>query len=427
MNLKLKIATNTLVQIIGRLITSGVTFLITVLVTRQFGLEGYGEFTKIMVYVALFYLISDFGFNAVVLKQMTEEEEKQEFLFSNLFGLRLIFALFLIFFALAILSFLPFNSYLNQGYSPTVKLGIIILSLTIITQAIFTTGNVIFQKKLRYDLSVLASSFGSALTAIFVLSFTYLTAPLLAIISSYIFGGIFMAAVSIYFVKKIIKNFRLGFNSVIWLKYFKQALPLSATLIFNLIYFRIDMFILSFTRPNIEVGIYGFAYKFFEFPLVIPTFLMNSIYPVMLLKEKESRGKLVKIIKTTAAVLLILSVSLTVISIIFAPLITLVRSDVDRSITALRLLSFSLPLFFLSSLFMWALITIGKQKIMMLIYFFSMLLNIILNLVFIPRYGYMAAVITTIFSELIVVLLTGYALVNLLKRDDPLRVKNYIE
>lgn len=427
MNLKLKIATNTLVQIIGRLITSGVTFLITVLVTRQFGLEGYGEFTKIMVYVALFYLISDFGFNAVVLKQMTEEEEKQEFLLSNLFGLRLVFALFLIFFALAILSFLPFNSYLNQGYSPTVKLGIIILSLTIITQAIFTTGNVIFQKKLRYDLSVLASSFGSALTAIFVLSFTYLTAPLLAIISSYIFGGIFMAAVSIYFVKKIIKNFRLGFNSVIWLKYFKQALPLSATLIFNLIYFRIDMFILSFTRPNIEVGIYGFAYKFFEFPLVIPTFLMNSIYPVMLLKEKESRGKLVKIIKTTAAVLLILSVSLTVISIIFAPLITLVRSDVDRSITALRLLSFSLPLFFLSSLFMWALITIGKQKIMMLIYFFSMLLNIILNLVFIPRYGYMAAVITTIFSELIVVLLTGYALVNLLKRDDPLRVKNYIE
>lgn len=426
MNLKLKVATNTIVQIIGRLITSGVTFLITVIVMRQYGLEGYGEFTKIMVYAALFYLISDFGFNAVVLKQMTDEEEKQEFLFSNLLGLRIIFALFLFFFALALLSFLPYNSSLNQGYSPMVKLGIIIASLTIITQAIFTTGNVIFQKKLRYDLSVLSSSLGSVLIIIFVLIFTYLKAPLLSIISSYIFGGIFMALISIYFVKKIIKISRPAFNSLIWLKYFKQALPLGITLIFNLIYFRIDMFILSFTRPNIEVGIYGFAYKFFEFPLIIPTFLMNSIYPVMLLKEKESREKLNNIIKTTAIILLILSVCLMIISIIFAPLLTLVRSDVGRSITALRLLSLSLPFFFLSSLFMWALITIGKQKIMMIIYFFSMLLNIILNLLFIPGHGYMAAVIITIFSELIVVLLTGYALVNLLKKDNPLKVKNYV-
>src|SRR3972149_4780052 len=115
MNLKIKIVANTLVQTLGRFISSGTTFLITVLVARQFGAEGYGEFTKIMTYVALFYLISDFGFNAVALKQMTEKEEEAGKAFRNLLGLRLFGALFLIFLALAALNFLPYNSFLTRG------------------------------------------------------------------------------------------------------------------------------------------------------------------------------------------------------------------------------------------------------------------------------------------------------------------------
>src|SRR3989304_6861490 len=101
MNLQFKIAANALVQIVGRGITAGVTFLVTILVARQFGVDGYGEFTKIMTYVALFYLISDFGFNAVILKQMTEKQEEAGEAFRNLLGLRLFGALFLIFLALA--------------------------------------------------------------------------------------------------------------------------------------------------------------------------------------------------------------------------------------------------------------------------------------------------------------------------------------
>src|SRR3990172_11146357 len=138
---KFKIAANTLVQILGRFITSGVTFLVTILVARQFGVEGYGEFTKIMAYVAYFYLVADFGFNAVVLKKISQQEEKTEELFSNLLGLRVLTAVFLIFIALVIISFSPYNPAKGEGFSPLVKTGIMMAVLTILTQAIFSTSN----------------------------------------------------------------------------------------------------------------------------------------------------------------------------------------------------------------------------------------------------------------------------------------------
>jgi O-antigen/teichoic acid export membrane protein len=78
MGLPFKIAANTLYQLIGKLITAGITFLVTILIARQFGSTGFGEFTKITTYVAFFYLIVDFGQNAIVLKQISNLKTQKE-------------------------------------------------------------------------------------------------------------------------------------------------------------------------------------------------------------------------------------------------------------------------------------------------------------------------------------------------------------
>ncbi len=80
-------------------------------------------------------------------------------------------------------------------------------------------------------------------------------------------------------------------------------------------------------------------------------------------------------------------------------------SDFVGATSALRVLSLSLPFFFISSFLMWFLITHDKQKILVPIYAVSMLLNIVLNLVFIPQYGYMAAAATTLITEAFVTIL----------------------
>lgn len=63
------IVKNTLYQIFTKFLTSGVGFLTTLLIARYVGVDGYGAFTQVTAYVALFYLIVDFGLNAIYLQK----------------------------------------------------------------------------------------------------------------------------------------------------------------------------------------------------------------------------------------------------------------------------------------------------------------------------------------------------------------------
>jgi O-antigen/teichoic acid export membrane protein len=67
-----------------------------------------------------------------------------------------------------------------------------------------------------------------------------------------------------------------------------------------------------------------------------------------------------------------------------------------------RILLLSLPFFFTTSFLQWTLITLGKQKYLMIVYFFSTLLNIVLNVIFIPQFSYVACATITVVSEGIV-------------------------
>ena len=436
MRLRFKIAANTLVQILGKLVSSGCTFLITILVARRFGVTGFGEFVKITTYVSLFYLVVDFGLNAIVLKEATSHKPRATSYFTNLLGLRITFALVLIFLALAILVFLPFNPLTLRGFTPLSKLGIVILIPTILTQAIFVSCNAVFQKRLRYDLSVLASSIGSLITLALVYFLIKINASLLLMVGSYLVGGMAMAGLALYlsrhnriiaqrhpeFIsgseKEILNqvqndNYAL-FNLDLWRSLFIKSLPLGLTLIFNLIYFKADTLILTIFRSTEEVGIYGLARSFFEFPLAIPTFFMNAVYPVLVNSKFEIRNS--KLVKKSAIFLVISSLLLSVTCYLLSPYLVLIKPDFAPSVLVFRILLLYLPIFFLSSLFMWTLIAFGKQKLLVLIYGNTMIINVLLNLFFIPRYGPLAAAIILGISELTVLGLTGGFCWDILKK-----------
>ena len=163
-----------------------------------------------------------------------------------------------------------------------------------------------------------------------------------------------------------------------------------------------------------EVGLYGFAYKLFEFVLVIPTFFMNSVYPFMVLKVNREAGimshELANLGKKSFLFLLPASIFTLLVMWFLAPFITWIRPEFSGSVEAVRILALGIPFFFLTSLTMWILITLKQQKLLAFIYAFSMLVNIGLNLVFIPAHGFLAAAWTTVISEGIVLLLTVIAI-----------------
>lgn len=421
--LGLKLTVNTLSQLIGKALTTSTTLLVSILIahTPNLGAQGYGEFISITSFVALFYLAVDFGINAIFVRELTRHEEDLPSFFRNLLSLRIVLSLVVIFISLALLSFLP--------YSPLIKLGIIIASLTIFNQALQVTANAIFQIKLRYDQATIAEFFASATIISLVFLTSKISGGLLPIVAAYVLGGFVRVLVSFYLASRFTKGIGLSWNSKIWQGLLIPAVPLGIVAVFSQIVGNIDKVVISLVHLSpalgfnnaVAVGIYGLAYKIFEVILVLPTFILNTSYPMMVKKRDEHLHALETFSIRLGYILLALGFLSALIGWIFAPVfISFFKSGSSYfsfSTAVLRILSISLPIFFLSALTLWLTITLGKQRLLIFVYGFAALVNFVLNLIFVPQFGYMASAFLTIFTELIILALTLAIVVTTIRSE----------
>lgn len=403
---------NTSSQFLIKLLTSVATLVLTIAITHYLGLQVFGSVTKIIAFVGLFYLFVDFGFNAIFLKDFAQDTSKY---FFNLLVIRFIIAVFLIFIIALLTQILPYNPVTHSGYSSLERIGIIIFSTTLITQALLLSVTSIFQRHLRYDLQIWPQVASFAIF-ILVLGTAIALHNMYVVLLSYFVSGVFFFMVAYPIIKRRF-DIRLSIEgfSDFSKRLITSSFPLGLMLLFNLVYFHADTIILSFFRPNLDVGVYGFSYKIFEFIVALPTFFANSIYPV-LLEHEQNEGVFYEHVKSYSLVLFGISIIALVGTFLFAPIITTVNPGLSQSVLPLRILSVSFPIFFLTGILQWVLIIKGKKVGLLFIYLFSMLVNVVLNLTFIPKFGYIAAAVTTDISEGLVLLLICYSIFTLQKK-----------
>lgn len=338
MSLSKKVLFNTFAQFINRFVIAGSAFLVSLLIARIFGARGFGEYAKSTTFIAFFYLFADFGMNAYVLREITHNPAREKKIVGNLFGLRLIIGIILTLLAFLVTFILPYDAVRNEGFTPVAKQAMQVLTILVLYQAFLNTTNIIFQKHLKYEQSTLANIIGSIVTLIAVIVFLYFKSPLPVVLFGYSIGSLFAGIILFVFVKKLFIHFTPLFSRAEFKKIILNSLPLGLTLVFNLVYFRADVFILTLFRTTTEVGTYGLAYKFFEFPLTLPTFFANSLYPIFLARVNDK-----KLFKETVvkAGLFLLGSSIIVLLGFYlcAPLLVFVRKDFYPSIEVLRILS----------------------------------------------------------------------------------------
>lgn len=389
------IAKNTIYQIIARIVSSGTTFLITIIVARHFGINGYGDFAKVTAFVTLFYLLADFGLNAVFLQR-----ENSHVHFHDLLYPRIALACLLIFLVNGLAFFLPYNAVTGVGFSPLARLGIFLYSFTILTESILTSSAAIFQRELSYENFMISTVIGSIISLLLIAIFTTVSYTFLAVFIAFLLGGIAECLIALILTKEDLLPVRLdvGFIKKLTL----ETIPITLMLFFNLVYFRIDTILLSFMRSSHDVAIYDLSYKVFDFLIALPLFLSNSLYPTILENEKNNRtlGAAKKYI------FLFIVVSLFVIIPVwflapFLPVLT-TKKEFAEVVFPIRILLASLPVFFGTSILQWLLIAQKQQKFLAYVYFISTVFNIVLNFIFIPQYSYFASAIITGLSEFLV-------------------------
>jgi O-antigen/teichoic acid export membrane protein len=417
------VAFNTLFQLLAKTVTTGTTLIITRLITTSFGEGGFGNFNTILSYIYLFYLFADFGLNPILTKKFVSEETKSENYFGNLIGVRLALSVLTSLFALSILAF--------SGHSPEVKLGIIIASGMIFTQGLFTSATAVFQAKMRYDRVAAADILGALVTLFLAYLVIQGNGGAVFIILAYVLGGFTRIGVSFFLLREFIEKIRLNFNLTIWKSLLWMALPLGITNIFSQINANVDKQIIYLAnyRPELGLtgetaaGIYGLAYRIFDVILVFPLFIINSVYPILIRKNSESSEDFKEAVKKVGFFLIAVSLVGAVGGILLAPFVLNIFRD-DQSGFAgsdlvLQILLSGLPLFFLSALTMWVLITLGKQKVLVFVYGFAALFNFTTNVIFVPKFGYLAAAVITLITEMIILTMTAYLVVRYFKKERP--------
>lgn len=392
-----KVLNQTFWQSIGKAINVLTTILVLSAITRNYGEEGTGINTLSLVYLSFFYLACDFGLNQHFLRRISRHPSE----INKLFNARVIWSLFLACLAISLIPIMPFSNY-------QVVMSVIFGAGSIVFFGVFNSANLIFQRKLSYKYSSAASSAGGFALLLVVLLLIKRDVPVELLMFGTLTGWVVTALIALFFVQKFY-SFRI--DDKLNFKFIKETIkatwPISATLIINTIYFRADTFILSSYRSLSEVGNYNLAYQVFQNLIVLPTFIMNGFYPLLLRSQRENLNIFIRQFRMGVLIMLGLGIFMMILAYLFSPLIIkiLTGSGFLGSQDALRILSYSLPGFYLSSFMMWILLLFNKYKQMFFVYTIGFLVNIILNFIYIPTNSFYAAAWVTGISEYLILAL----------------------
>lgn len=409
------IAANTTAQLLGKAITTAGSLATTVLIARRLGPAYYGDFTKAFVTATMFFMGIDFGINAIVVRRIARDRGREETEFRNALGARLLLALFAMSLLIVFLSVIPTAK--DQGYSPVVKTATIIFALTFFEQAVVTTANSIFQARLEYKRSAIASAIGSLVILVGVWLAVMARANVATVALAYIAGSAVMVVISLAFVRRTIASIKPSFQRQRMNGLVQEAAPIGITLILNMATTRAGTILLALLRTTSEVGYWGLATRIFDVVLVLPIFFMNAAYPIMVQRWQQGPRYLMMLVKKSAAVLLGISFVTTFAVIVVSPWLAIIRDEFLNARAPLLLLSFSLPLFFLSALMQWTVVTMHRERALIPIYAVALTLSVIGNLLTIPRYGMLATAVTTGVTEGLILILTTFSVLQSMKEE----------
>lgn len=397
METALKIFKQTSWQLFGKTLTALSTLLVLSLVGRYLGVEKTGVFTLSLSLLAFFYLAADFGLNAHIMQNLLSGNTKE---WQSLLGLRIVWSAFLTVILCAVALFWP---NLDAPFRQAVLIG----ALAVIAYAVFATCNALFQSKLRYDLSVAPAIVGAVPTLLIVYLAIKSDWGINGAVAAHMIGWVVCSLAGLWLVRRfssIIPNFDFQYI----LKVTREAWPISATLVLNMVYFRVDAFLLSYFKGFYDVGIYNLSFQIFQLALVLPTFIINSLYPILIKQYNRGRKEFVSIIVKSSFVMFNLSLVVTLVSFFAAPfIVNLIGGDKNfvGSVEALQVLSLSFPAFFVSTVLMWSLVVLKEYRYILAIYSLGLLVNIGLNFLLIPHFSYLAASWVTGISEYLILIL----------------------
>jgi len=380
----------------GQLFSLLISFFVSTWVARYLGPQNYGILSYSTAFVGIFSFISSLGIDGILNRDLINTPEKRDQLMGTSFYLKLIGGT--VAFFVSVISVLIFQS------DPLIKLLVILFSFSFILQSFNIIGNY-FNAEVKAKNNVKTVLFATVISSTLKVFTILLGKGIIWIILIYLLDvlwqGIgFIVSYNNYCLK--IKNWNFDKNLAI--KILKNSWPLMFASAASFIYLKIDQVMIGSILGNYEVGIYAAAAKLAEVWYFIPGIICTSLFPAIINAKKTGIDLYRNRLKKLYILMIIISVAMAIpITILAKPIIyTLFGSGYMESVNILRIYIWSSIGLFLSVAIGQYLVTENSVKTIFILNLITMVINIILNLIFIPIWGLVGSAFATLISYFII-------------------------
>lgn len=380
------------ISISARLITNVLLFLI---LARYYGPESFGSFSAAHTFSMLFLLLADFGFDALIMTEIARNKNRTVDTFQKYIPPKILFSCIAIILLWITGAFIP--------GSDLTRLLIYILSGNMLFTTFSNMFFAVFKGIEQFQHEAKISSIINIILLAVVLILSAFHSDIYIIAIAMVLSRLLSLVMSIFIFRKIFSYAKIKLNFREWNKDLKLVFTFGIHLLFGTLYFQIDTILLMSIKGDYEVGLYQSVFKLTVLILIIPEIFVSVILPTLTRFYSENDFKWKKLGNIFFKVLFLSSLPISLILYEYAEqILTIVYGSTEflSAASVLRLASFIIFIRFSVEPFAMLLTATGRQSIRTFIVIAATIINLILNLIFIPTYGILGAIQVSIVTNL---------------------------
>ena len=258
------------------------------------------------------------------------------------------------------------------------------------------------------------------LLLIFILLTIFTDIGLYGITFSYIIANTIGLIYAYYTLQKNITKPKFDFDKQFCKKITLLSIPFALSSLFYTIYYSVDMVMITTLVGDYPNGIYNAAYKLISVLTLFYSVYIAVIFPVMSKFFKNDEKLLIISFEKSVKYLMLIMIPLSVSTMFYSTdIIQLIYGhQYDAASSALSILIWTVSLLFINGACSTLLNASHKEVTVTKVYIIAATFNILLNFYMIPNFSYDGAAISTVLSDLLIIIIFIYTMYKLGQKPD---------
>ena len=382
-------------QIVGHFLITVCKYGAYVFIFRFLGSERFGEYLLLLTLIAYGEIILDFGLTDMFIRDLSRAPEQKKELLAVMTEIK--FVQTAIAYGLLILLLIALQ------YSREIVMAGLLAGVEFLFMGGVLVYRGLFRAALVMERGAATEVISTVSMVILLLGSLKMDMGIVGLMAVLVLSRLIFFVSCIYYGRDLMEPFALRWNARIMWDYFVRALPLGLAAVMVGIYQSLDLLMLSKMASWKDVGLYAAAYRFVLPLVMVPAALMAALYPLLCSYWQRDMDKFRRLFQQGVnnvtviggAIFCVLMAGAEFFMGIFGP-------EAIKASDALRVLAFAIAAMSLSVIMGPMFIVIQRQWLAFTFGLCGATVNAVLNIILIPRYGYMGAAFATFATEICV-------------------------